>query len=29
MIVAQRTHRANAQTIQTQNEVMQVLMNIR
>ncbi|WP_081043558.1 flagellar hook-basal body complex protein [Bordetella bronchiseptica] len=29
MIVAQRTYQANAQTIQTQNEVMQVLMNMR
>lgn len=29
MIVAQRTYQANAQTIQTQNEVMQALMNMR
>ena len=29
MIVAQRTYQANAQTIKTQDEVMQVLMNMR
>ncbi|MCJ9714569.1 flagellar hook-basal body complex protein, partial [Bordetella hinzii] len=29
MIVAQRTYQANAQTIKTQDEVLQVLMNMR
>ncbi|MFJ1298804.1 flagellar hook protein FlgE [Pseudomonadota bacterium AL_CKDN230030165-1A_HGKHYDSX7] len=29
MIIAQRTYQANAQTIKTQDEVMQVLMNMR
>ncbi|MDQ8032378.1 flagellar biosynthesis protein FlgE [Bordetella genomosp. 1] len=29
MIVAQRTYQANAQTIKTQDEIMQVLMNMR
>ena len=28
MIIAQRTYQANSQTIKTQNEIMQVLMNI-
>ncbi|WP_459618384.1 flagellar hook protein FlgE [Bordetella sp. 2513F-2] len=28
MIIAQRTYQANAQTIKTQNEIMQVLMNM-
>ena len=29
MIIAQRTYQANSQTIKTQNEIMQVLMNIK
>jgi flagellar hook protein FlgE len=29
MIVAQRTYQANSQTIKTQDEIMQVLMNLK
>lgn len=29
MIIAQRTYQANSQTIKTQDEIMQVLMNLK